>query len=424
MFQSYRIGLDMPQNMTEGSISKAAREAVSGKVRKELSDATCPGLRVRLAPTGVKTWALHYRDRELNMRREVLGEYPQMGISEARAAARKLHVEIKSGGADPAKERQRFRIIGKNAKEGIGTLKALLDVYEGKGKPGSKLKSWKQGRHAIENVFEKHLSRPLATMTAAELQITADAHKAEYSASLAVRCLRPILDWASVSSRGYAPRGLIEIHPPATVQRRERVLTADELRALLPALRASTRPYAAAMRFMLLTLARREEVGSACWRRVDLDAGTWTIPETKNGEPHIVPLSKQAIDLLRSRLPTNDDGRVVKPDPDAFIFATSTGATLGNWDRETKVIQEASGIKDWTRHDLRRTGATRLGEMGELPDIIEAALNHVSIHSRLAATYNRSRYRPQVAAALQRLADALDLIEAGGAQVIQFRQEA
>jgi hypothetical protein len=52
-----------------------------------------------------------------------------------------------------------------------------------------------------------------------------------------------------------------------------------------------------------------------------------------------------------------------------------------------------------------------LGEMGELPDIVEAALNHVSIRSPLAATYNRARYWPQVAAALQRLADTLDDIE-------------
>ncbi len=63
-------------------------------------------------------------------------------------------------------------------------------------------------------------------------------------------------------------------------------------------------------------------------------------------------------------------------------------------------------------------GATMLGEMGEMPDIIEAALNHTSIHSPLAATYNRSRYRPQVAMALQRLADALDGIEQGGAEIL------
>jgi hypothetical protein len=66
------------------------------------------------------------------------------------------------------------------------------------------------------------------------------------------------------------------------------------------------------------------------------------------------------------------------------------------------------GSSTWHRHDLRRTGATMLGELGILPDIVDAALNHVSIRSPLAATYNRSRYRPQVAAALQLLADELD----------------
>jgi hypothetical protein len=95
------------------------------------------------------------------------------------------------------------------------------------------------------------------------------------------------------------------------------------------------------------------------------------------------------------------------------VFAPNAGTPLGNWDRETKAPQSRSGTVDWHRHDLRRTGATMLGDMGELPDIIEAALNHVSIRSPLAAAYNRSRYRPQVAAALQRLADALDAIEAG-----------
>ena len=172
---------------------------------------------------------------------------------------------------------------------------------------------------------------------------------------------------------------------------------------------------------MLLTLTRRQETALARWRDVNMEARTWTITETKNGEPHVVPLSRQAMDLLRSRLPTDEAGNPRRPDPNALVFATSTGAPLGNWDRETKALQEASGTEGWTRHDLRRTGATMLGEMGELPDIIEAALNHVSIHSPLAATYNRSRYRPQVAAALQRLADALDGIEAGAAKVVPLR---
>ena len=94
-----------------------------------------------------------------------------------------------------------------------------------------------------------------------------------------------------------------------------------------------------------------------------------------------MPLSRQAIDLLRSCLPTDDAGNARRRDPSALIFATSSGAPLGNWDRETKRIIVACGLgkedektgavsmKDdlarWTCHDLRRTGATMFGEMGE-----------------------------------------------------------
>ena len=95
---------------------------------------------------------------------------------------------------------------------------------------------------------------------------------------------------------------------------------------------------------------------------------------------------------------------------------------LGNRNRETKVIQKASETSGWHRHDMRRTGATMLDEMGELPHVIEAARNHVAIRSRLVARYNRSRYRPAVAAALQRLADALDGIELRAATIIPMRR--
>jgi integrase len=325
-----------------------------------------------------------------------------------------MRADIRKG-ADPVAEARRKRKIGKDARDGIGTLTALLDLYAAK--QGRNLKSWAECRRRIDSVFAAHLARPLATMKAGDLQMTADAWPAQQSAAAAVRYLRPVLKWAA--QRQYAARALADITPPATVRRRQRVLSRDELATLLPVLAASDRPYAAALRFMLLTLARREEVCSACWKDVDLDAGTWTIAETKNGQPHVVPLPRQAVALVRALLPA--DG---KAKPAALIFATSTGKPLGNWDRETKAIMEASGTEGWTRHDLRRTGATMLGEMGELPDIIEAALNHVAIRSALAATYNRARYRPQVATALQRLADALEGIETGAGAVVPMRRAA
>jgi integrase len=431
----------MAVHLTETAISKAVREAGEAKERRELIDAKSPGLRLRITPPSRKTrdgsqgWVLCCRDREGRMRRFPLGDYPEMGISAARSAAKALHVRVIQEGADPIAERQRQRGIGRDAKAGIGTLAALIEMYEKH--EGTKLKSWAECRRRIESVFRVKMDRPLETMKLSELQLVADTWVSGQSAAAAVRYLRPILKWAA--HRRYVAADFITLSPPATVGRRDRFLSRDELAVLLPALSRSDRPYAAAMRFLLLTLARREELTAAQWGDVDLAGpswcdlskdeqrawaengkpshiASWTIPagNSKNGQPHVVPLSRQAVTLLRTRWPTDKDGKATKPKATALLFATATGGPLGNWDRETKLIMKASGTKEWTRHDLRRTGATMLGERGELPDIIEAALNHVAIRSQLAATYNRSRYRPQVANALQRLADALDDIEAAG----------
>jgi integrase len=399
--------------MTETAINKALHEVASGN-RRDLADAGCPGLRLRLTPAGAATWVLACRDRHGRMRRFPLGRYPALGISDARNEARRLHTRVKHDGADPIAERRHDRAMGTAAKAGEGTLAALLELYAGK--RGKELKSWGEARRSVELVFRPLLRRPLAALAARDFQLLADGYRAQHSGGAAVRYVRPILKWGA--ARGYLAPEVTTIHLPSPVRRRKRILTRDELAAVLPVLRATNRPYGPALQFMLLTLTRRQETALAHWRDVDMEARTWTIPETKNGEPHVVPLSRQAMDLLRSRLPTADGDTPERPEPSALIFATSTGAPLGNWDRETKALQAASNTEGWTRHDLRRTGATMLGEMGELPDIIEAALNHVSIHSPLAATYNRSRYRPQVATALQRLADALDGIEAGGANVL------
>ncbi len=400
--------------MTDTAINKAKRDAAKGGTRLELSDTGERGLRLRITPAGSASWVLGCRDREGRMRRFPLGSWPASGLSEARNAARALHVKVTGQeGADPIAERRRDRAMGEAARAGIDTLAARLDLYGEK--RGNAQKAWGEARKRIDLIFKPLLARPAKTLTRQEFQALADEYPSQSSASYGVRSLRPALKW--LAQRGYVSEDACRLHPPAPVKRRKRVLTREELARLLPALRGSDRPFAAAMHFMLLTMTRRAETAMMRWRDVSFEARTWIIAETKNGEPHAVPLPHQAIDLLRSRLPS--DG--TKPAPDALVFATRTGAPLINWDRETKAIQEASGTADWTRHDLRRTGATMLGDLGEMPDVIEAALNHVAIHSVLAATYNRSRYRPQVAAALQRLADALDGIEAGPGQVVALR---
>jgi integrase len=398
--------------LTESAIKRAAREAVEAGARAELSDEGCTGLRLRLTPTGGASWVLACRDREGRMRRFPLGTFPDLGVSSAREAARTLRPKVKVEGADPVADRRRDRAMGKAAKAGVGTLAALLALYGEH--HGAELKSWGEGKRRIESVFKRLLNRPLGMLTATDFQMEADIHPAKQSSASAVRCVRPVLKWAA--QRRYVAPAVAALVPPATVKRRKRWLSRDEMAALLPVLSLSRRPHGNAMRFMLLTLTRREETGQARWGDIDLTAKTWTLRQTKNDEPHVVPLSRQALALLKGIKPA-------KAKAADLIFHTSTGAALGNWDRETKAIQRESGTAGWTRHDLRRTGATMLGEMGELPDIIEAALNHVAIRSTLAATYNRSRYRPQVAVALQRLGDALDGIEAGAAEVRPLRPQ-
>jgi integrase len=398
----------MAKAITDLGISAAAKQAANTAKRVEMIDATQPGLRLRLSPNGTKTWLLAMRDTHGRMRRFTLGSHPVMTISAAREAARAMRAEVR-GGADPVQEARDKRAVAKAAKEGTGTLSALLDLYGHK--DGGKLKSWDDCRRRIESVFKPLLKRPLETLRAKDFQMLADGWASEQSAAAAVRYVRPMLKWAAASGRGYVGKELADLNPPATVGRRKRVLSREELAAVLPFLRPQSGPYGACLRFILLTVARRSEADKACWRDVDMAAKTWAIDDPKNGQTHVVPLPRQALELLAALRPA-------KAKPGDLIFCTRTGGRLMNWHRETVKIHELTGTGNWQRHDLRRTGATLLGEMGEMPDIIEAALNHVNIHSALAANYNQSRYRPQVTVALQRLADALDGIETGGAKIV------
>jgi integrase len=250
----------------------------------------------------------------------------------------------------------------------------------------------------IKRVFRAHLGTPLANLVGT-LQMTVDNYPKPKSAWFGVRCLLSVLRWASAPGRAYIDRVLLDLRASAKWPSRDRVLSRDELAKLLPTLSASDSSYAKAMRFILLTACRRGEVSIARWGDIDFAARTWTLPRTMNGTEHVIPLSRQAITLLRDHLPEQSD------DPSAFVF-NATGKSLAHWEGATERLQKASNTSGWTRHDLRRTAVTLMGNLGVMPDIIEAALNHVTIRSHVATIYNKSRYRPEVALALQRLADA------------------
>jgi integrase len=398
----------MPTSLTPTAVHAAIKAACATGRGRVLND-TEPGLNLRVG-VRVATWTWLGHDAHGRVRRFGLGRYPHIGLAEARRRARAMADEVRRG-ADPVAA-ARARRASLNAPTGH-TLAQLLDLYGRQ--VGNDVKSWStQMDPQVRRVFGTHLDTPLASLSVGALQMTIDRHPKPKSAAFARSCLMPMLRWAAAPGRAYVDRALLDLRASAQKPVRDRVLSRDELRALLPVLRAPGDVYADALRLILLSAVRRGELAAARWKDIDFTARTWTLPETKNGQPHVVPLPWQALALLQARMPPD-------PDPAAFVFTKTNGKALDNWEDATKRIQAMSGTGGWTRHDLRRSAATLMGELGVMPAVVEASLNHVTIHSRIAAVYNKSRYRPQVADALQQLANRLDAIEHGGGDIVALR---
>lgn len=346
----------------------------------ELADGACPGLRARCREKGV-VWSLVARDSDGIKKRFEIAAWPETGVPQARALAAEYKAAIRREKATPAKA-------------SLGTVIAL---YEQEG-PALENKSWVgDGRGRIVSVFGGLLDMPSHKITPADLQRVADVHPSKTSAASAVRYLRPVLRWGE--KRDYLPKGLADgIEQPTRIRRRDRVLSEQELAALLTTLGRTG--HDGAVRMMLLTACRREEV---CGMRFeDIIEDVWFIPGEmrKNGRALAVPLTVAAQTIIGAQGRTS-----------GFVFLGSRGKPLANWNRWQKKIFERTGTSDWHRHDLRRTAATIMGENGVLPAIVEIAIGHAEPHSQLAGIYNKSRYPKEHADALQTLSDVLSGIE-------------
>ena len=148
-------------------------------------------------------------------------------------------------------------------------------------------------------------------------------------------------------------------------------------------------------------------------RRDELVAGLWTQPgsRTKNHREHKVPLPSLAQTIMEG-MP-----RIAGSD---FVF-TATGEPLSGWSKMKKRLDgHMQASAPWRLHDLRRTAATGMAELGIAPHIIEACLNHVSgAKAGVAGIYNRAKYRAGEAAALARWAAHVEgLVSGAPAKVV------
>lgn len=171
------------------------------------------------------------------------------------------------------------------------------------------------------------------------------------------------------------------------------------------------------MQMLALTFQRTKEVRFAEWSQFDMETALWRIPAEimKMREAHIVPLSQQAIEILKRLQPLAGGGRLV--------FPSSTSRERPISENTVVYALARMGYKGrMTGHGFRSTASTLLNEQGYRSDIIERQLAHAE-KDAVRAAYNRAEYLPERKKMMQEWADYLDKLKAG-AEVIPFRGQA
>ena len=274
--------------------------------------------------------------------------------------------------------------------------------------------------------LERHLRRdcaPLARLSLTEIDrrtIALRLAEIETTAGPTARnrarsSLSAFFNWA-------VREGLLDANPVTRTARadergaRDRVLTPEELKELWSVLGVEgNTQFADIVRLLILTGQRREEIGGLRWSEIERDLIVLPPERTKNLRQHEVPLSRQ-VQAILERQPKRK-GR-------DFVFGIGEAGFSG-WSKSKERLDQALLVKrkaadrrakplpSWRLHDLRRTCATGMAEIGILPHVIETTLNHISGHKAgVAGVYNRSKLSDAVRDALQKYADWIDKITA------------
>jgi integrase len=368
--------------LTDQSIRRLRPRAADYWRADSNQDGTTNNLYLRVRASGRKTWHVRrLKDGVLLNRR--IGEYPDMGLRQARTTAQ----DIIAGVVD-----------------GTATLKAVGDEWFRQRIEG-RYKRPKQIRQYLDRIAPTLLIRPIHDLTRRE--ITAELQRyAKDRGPVGANRLLAILKqlFAYAHKVGYLPDS--ELAPltrdeiGGQEKPRERVLTDDEIRL---AWRAES-DHAPLLRFLLLTAQRIGEAQKARWDHLDLEAGRWTIPaaNSKNGKAHWVALSPAAVKVLEA-LP-REEGR-------ALVFGRASDTAVQAWLRRWCERQKIAPA--FRPHDLRRTAATRMNDLGVAPHVVEKILNHSM--QGVMAVYNKAEYADERTAAMQTWADELGRMVSGGA---------
>jgi integrase len=385
-------------------------ESVQPKaVRAEYPDAgSRSGLYLVVQPSGTRSWAVRFVHRG-KTGKKTLGRAGDGGLSlaAARAAASAYRHRLEQGADVTAVTSVTPKADGGGDK--IETaLAAFLELHVHR-------KNRASTARAAEGVFNSIVlpawhGRTIGSIRrreVIELVESVAARGRGYRANRTLAVLSKLFNWL-VARDALAFSPVTGVEPPHKEEARIRVLSDDELRALWLACEHNG-ALGQVIRMLILTGARRDEVGRTRWQEIDEDCRLWTLSaeRTKNAREHKIPLSPQAWALIDAR---------PRFAGCSFVFSVDGKGPVNNWSKVKRRISAKAGIPadTWRLHDLRRTAASGMQKLGVPVPVIERALNHTSGTFRgIVGVYQQHDYADEVRVALQRWADRVEEIVGG-----------
>lgn len=375
------------------------------------------GLYLEVSPSGGKLWRLKYRfgGKEKLL---ALGKYPEVGLKDARHRrdeARKLLANE----VDPGENRKQQKAA--KAERAANSLEAVAREWLAKNSP-----TWaashtsKIFRRLEMYVFPWLGGRPIAEITAPELLAMARRIEGKGAIETAHRAMQncgQVFRYAVATGRADRdPTGDLRgaLQP---VKTRHMAATTDP-RKVAELLRAfdgyqGTLTMRCALQLAPLLFVRPGELRQAEWADIDLDAAEWRFTASKTKTPHIVPLSRQAVAVLRELQPLTGDGRYLFPSPRTSQRPMSDNGVLSAM-RRLEI-----GKDEMTGHGFRAMARTILDEVLHFPaHLIEAQLAH-AVRDPNGRAYNRTSHLPERRKMMQAWADYLDAIKVEN--VVSFR---
>ena len=389
-------------------LTKAAVAALTtDKPDHVVWDDEAPGFGVRLRG-GTKRWLIQYRVGQ-QQRRESLGDTRKVTLDDARRIARQRFAQIELG-TDPAADRAKARAVSAQA---ALTLGAVAERYLDAKRGVIRARTHREATRYFTVQFKPLRGRPIATITradiAAQLQIIAKQN-GRVSAARARANLSAMFSWAMGEALCEVNPVIGTNDPAAGIKPRSRVLSDGELAVAWHA--AGDDDFGRIAKLLILTGARRQEIGSLRWSDIDFDTGILTIPaeRAKNGHALDLPLPAVALELLQGA-----------PRRGVYVFG-ARGNGFTSWSIATTAFRGrlAQPLLPFTLHDLRRTFRTGLGRLGVRPDIAELLINHAK--GGVEATYDRYSYEGEKRAALLSWADYIaSVVEGRERKVVTLR---